>query len=156
MEITRIHDVRPAAYDEEIVTIEYCPCGHKFTIWDFTIPLYPGVSEPCPTCGKKFSAKIGVTLYEVHEPTLKACKTCHGRGFQISGGDSVDYGSMTTRLPTYPEPCEDCTGHGLCPSCGWAIIHESESDENFEAWWDNPTACPNPECGWEPTEIKNF
>lgn len=89
----------------------------------------------------------------VHKGTTASdfCRTCHGKGYDIIGGDSVPYGSTNVSLPDYEEPCEDCIGQGKCPSCGRVIMPTTvTNNDQWEVWVKNLKQCPNEDCGWQP------
>ena len=68
------------------------------------------------------------------------CIPCGGWGYNISGGDRVDYGSMTTRLSDEHESCEVCIERGICPRC---------YKNSISADYENSTFSPCTYCGFE-------
>src|SRR3990167_7713469 len=68
------------------------------------------------------------------------CIPCGGGGYNISGGDRVDYGSMTTRLSDEHESCEVCIERGICPRC---------YKNSISADYENSTFSPCTYCGFE-------
>ena len=68
------------------------------------------------------------------------CIPCGGWGYVIGGGDRVDYGSTTTRLPDTNESCEACIERGICPRC---YKHSISAD------YENSTFSLCAYCGFE-------
>ena len=79
------------------------------------------------------------SLTEYLEAWPDYCRTCNGAG-QFETHDSVDYGSTTVDLPGQ-EPCEECSGKGVCPRCGKEIPEDHE-------FWMVGDPCPHCEFAW--------
>lgn len=62
------------------------------------------------------------------------CRSC--RGF----GAFYDYGSY--EVPPSCEPCDDCTGRGICSRCAHAGL--TSEDRGDQSTGDGPCRC----CGW--------
>lgn len=74
----------------------------------------------------------------------KHCKTCSGRGDFTSPGSMVPYGSTFVHLPDDVEPCEQCSGKGICPWCGEPGL--TSEDRGDESTGDGPCKA----CGYDP------
>lgn len=49
-------------YNDDLVSITKCVCGHRFAPWDFV--LWADNPKECSRCGKKMYCSIEVRVYE--------------------------------------------------------------------------------------------
>lgn len=56
--------------------------------------------------------------WEKHNPNH--CKACRGCGGTWHEGEAANPGDSSVRTDGWSEPCPECVGRGICPTCGVA------------------------------------